>query len=188
MRNRDLSAKAMPRHWRLRPLALSLACMGAGMAWGQVIINGGPSPVGGLPQFGNVMAGSVTGSVAGNVMTINQASQRGIVNWQSFSIGQSGHVNVVQPSVASVLLNRVTGGTASVIQGKLTSTLAGSDVPGSGGSVYLINPSGVVFSKGSSVSTGGLIASTLDIAGPDEATRNEAFMAGGKQLILGGDI
>ncbi|WP_399680273.1 beta strand repeat-containing protein [Xenophilus sp.] len=188
MRNRDLSAKAMPRHWRLRPLALSLACMGAGMAWGQVIINGGPSPVGGLPQFGNVMAGSVTGSVAGNVMTINQASQRGIVNWQSFSIGQSGHVNVVQPSVASVLLNRVTGGTASVIQGKLTSTLIGSDVPGSGGSVYLINPSGVVFSKGSSVSTGGLIASTLDIAGPDEATRNEAFMAGGKQLILGGDI
>ncbi|MDA7418741.1 filamentous hemagglutinin N-terminal domain-containing protein [Xenophilus arseniciresistens] len=187
MRHRHIDAlktkKTLPRHWRLRPLALSLACMGMAPALAQ--------NVAGFPMNGSVPVGGGTvtiGTPAGGLMTINQASQRGIVNWGSFSIAPNNTVNVVQPSVASVLLNRVTGGTASVIQGKLTSTLAGSSVPGSGGSVYLINPSGVVFSAGSSVSTGGLIASTLDIEGPDEAGRNATFMAGGKQLVFGGGL
>jgi len=156
--------------------------MGMGMAWSQVI-NGGASPVAGLPQFGNVAAGSVTGGVAGSLMTLNQASQRAVVNWQGFSIGAGNQVNVVQPTVSSVLLNRVTGGTASMIQGRLSSTLSGTALRG--GSVYLINPSGVVFGPTASVSTGGLIASTLDIAGPDETARNATFMAGGSQLTFG---
>lgn len=179
MRHRDLDdlkTKQLPRHWRLKPLALSLACMGIAPALAQ------PFPTG-----GSVVGGSVTiGAPVGNLMTINQTSQRGIVNWGSFSIGPGNTVNVVQPTTASVLLNRVTGGTASVIQGRLTSTLAGSNARG--GSVYLINPSGVMFSAGSSVSTGGLIASTLDIEGPNEAARNATFMSGGKSLSFGGGL
>jgi len=179
MRNRDLSAKAVPRHWRLRPLALSLACMG--------IVPVAAQNVPGFPMNGVVPAGGGTvaiGTPAAGLLTINQMSQRGIVNWQSFNIDAGNHVNVVQPSVAAVLLNRVTGAGISMIQGKLSSTLSGTDLPG--GSIYLINPSGVVFSKGSSVSTGGLVASTLDIAGADEAARNATFMAGGSQLNFGG--
>jgi filamentous hemagglutinin family protein len=172
----------------MRPLALSLACIGALPATAQTLPTV-PTIMGGT--FGNFAGGnfgiSSLNNGGGQLMTVNQTSQRGIVNWQTFSIGALDRFTVVQPSRSAVLLNRVTGGTASLIQGRLTSTLAGSEVPGSGGSVYLINPSGVVFSQGSSVSTGGLIASTLDIAGADQNARNAAFMAGGTQLSFGGN-
>src|SRR3546814_20299973 len=66
-------------------------------------------------------------------MTITQASDRAIVNWQSFSIGDGNRVDIRQPDARSVLPNRVTGETTSTISGSLNAN----------GPVFLINPNGI---------------------------------------------
>jgi filamentous hemagglutinin family protein len=162
-----LGAHLHPRlHLRLHPLAFSLICAGAAPAMAQVL------PTGFLPVMGGV-----TMTQGAGAMNINQPLQRGIVSWQSFSIGAGGTVNIAQPSTRAVLLNRVVGDGMSIqasrIDGTLKTSLIGNpNLPG--GSVFLVNPSGIVFGRGSSVSVGGLVASTLDIA-------NDNFMPAGSQ-------
>ena len=140
MKQRNPSSRAPARRLQLRPIALSLICAGAAPAMAQVL------PTGFTP-----LAGNVTMSQAANVMTINQGLARGIVNWTSFSIGVGGVVNIVQPGASSVLLNRVTGNELSTIAGQLNAN----------GRIVLVNPAGVLFSQGSTVNVGGIIASTL---------------------------
>ena len=55
------------------------------------------------------MAGSASVTQSGAVTTINQSSNRAIIDWRSFSIGAQEAVNFNQPSPSSVALNRVTG-------------------------------------------------------------------------------
>jgi filamentous hemagglutinin family protein len=161
-------AQRLPLRLRLqlRPVAFSLVCAGAVPAMAQVL------PTGFTP-----VAGGVTMTQGAGVMNINQPLQRGIVNWQTFSIGAGGTVNIAQPSTRAVLLNRVVGDGGSILASRIDGTLKTSlignpNLPG--GSVFLINPSGIVFGKGASVSVGGLVASTLDIA-------NDNFMPAGSQ-------
>ncbi|MES2529844.1 MAG: filamentous hemagglutinin N-terminal domain-containing protein [Pseudomonadota bacterium] len=172
------SARGFP----LKPVAFALACVGLAPAFAQIVPTGG-SVVGGSVAIGTPAALAN----GGRSMGINQTTTRGIVNWTSFSIGALDRVNVVQPSTASVLLNRVTGSDPSLIAGALSTSLAGAPTQ-RGGSVFLVNPSGVTFAGTSSVSVGGLVASTLDIKGPDETTRNASFMSSGlfDQATVGG--
>lgn len=90
-------------------------------------------------------------------MQIDQASQRAIINWDSFSIGSGAHVNFSQPGAASVALNRVLGNDPSQIFGRLTAN----------GQVFLANPAGVLFAPGASVEVGSLLATTLSISDQD---------------------
>ncbi|PMS33870.1 two-partner secretion domain-containing protein [Trinickia symbiotica] len=120
-----------------------------------------------LPSGGQFVAG--TGSINGNPtsLTINQTSSRGIIDWTSFSIGNGNHVSITNGTGAT--LNRVTGGDPSSILGTLSAT----------GSVYLINPQGIVIGTSGVISTGGrFVASTLD-------TDNTAFMNGGPLTFSG---
>ncbi|MGG1948804.1 filamentous hemagglutinin N-terminal domain-containing protein [Trinickia sp. NRRL B-1857] len=140
-----------PTQPALTPLfiALSFAIPGVALAAGP------------LPQGGHFVAG--TGSMTGNStsLTINQTSARGIVDWNSFSIGNGNSVSINNGPGAT--LNRVTGANPSSILGALSAT----------GSVYLINPQGIVVGQSGVVSTGGrFVASTLDVD-------NTAFMNGG---------
>ena len=85
-------------------------------------------------------------------LTVSQSSSKAIVDWSSFSIGQGGTVQFDNGSGAT--LNRVTGTSVSSIDGLLSAT----------GSVYLINPNGVIVGKTGVVNTGGsFVASTLDV-------------------------
>ena len=88
-----------------------------------------------LPTGGAYVAGSGSIGTAGSAMTITQSTSRGIINWQGFSIGAANKVQVDNGSGAT--LNRVTGGNLSTISGELGAT----------GSVYLINPNGVVVGR-----------------------------------------
>ncbi|OJB18333.1 filamentous hemagglutinin [Burkholderia ubonensis] len=120
-----------------------------------------------LPGGGQFVAGA--GSIAGNgtSLTINQTSSRGVIDWTSFSIGSGNRVTFKNGTGAT--LNRVTGGDPSSILGTLTAT----------GSVYLINPQGIVVGPGGVITTGGrFVATTLD-------TDNTAFMAGGPLTFSG---
>jgi len=114
-----------------------------------------------LPSGGAYVAGSGSIATAGAATTITQAGGRGIINWQGFSIGAGGKVQFNNGSGAT--LNRVTGGSLSSIEGQLAAT----------GSVYLVNPNGVVIGPGGRVVTAGsFVAATRDVT-------NSRFMAGG---------
>ena len=121
-----------------------------------------------LPTGGRVAAGqAVIGAPGGGVLTIKQSSSKAILDWSGFSIGAGGKVAFDNGSGAT--LNRVTGASVSSLDGLLTGT----------GSVYLINPNGVIVGRGGVVKVGGsFVASTLD-------TSDASFLAGGPLSFAG---
>ena len=121
-----------------------------------------------LPAGGTVVSGNVAiGSTSPTSLTVTQSSPTGIVNWSSFSIGQGNQVQFNNGTGAT--LNRVTGNVPSSINGVLSAT----------GSVYLVNPSGIVVGPTGVVKTGGsFVGSTLDV-------RDAEFRAGGSLTFSG---
>ncbi|MCP1214429.1 beta strand repeat-containing protein, partial [Acetobacter okinawensis] len=141
---------------RTRAFLLGITALTPGFAWAQA-----------LPTGGAYVAGSGSINTAGATTTITQSSARGVINWQGFSIGAGGAVQFNNGSGAT--LNRVTGEQLSSIQGHLGAT----------GTVFLINPNGVVVGPSGTVLTGGsFVASTRD-------TPNSAFMKGGNVTLSG---
>ncbi|MFY9510728.1 MAG: filamentous hemagglutinin N-terminal domain-containing protein, partial [Rubrivivax sp.] len=115
----------------------------------------------GLPQDAVPSFGQTTvRQTAPNQLDIVQSTQRAGIDWTSFSIAAGEKVVVTQPGTSSVLLNRVLGNDPSQIFGSLQSN----------GSVWLVNPRGIVFGAGSRVDVGGLLASTLSITNEDAAS------------------
>ncbi|WP_341328023.1 filamentous haemagglutinin family protein [Methylotuvimicrobium sp. KM2] len=110
---------------------------------------------GNLPVPSPVWAsmGNATASITGNHMRIDQHTDRAILNWQSFNIGQDHSVHFQQPGANSIALNRIFQNDPSRILGTLTAN----------GQVYLVNSNGFVFGKNSKVDVRGLVASTLSI-------------------------
>ncbi|NEX60946.1 YDG domain-containing protein, partial [Noviherbaspirillum galbum] len=129
----------------------------------------GPAPDA-LPAGGQAIAGQVAGIVRnGATLTINQASERAIIEWASFNVGAQAQVNFNQPSTGAATLNRVLDTQASQIFGRITAP----------GQVFLANPNGIYFSPGASVDVGGLVATTHSIANGD-------FMAGNLKFTRNG--
>ena len=121
------------------------------------------------PTGGTVTSGSAAITGSGSIMTVNQTTNKAVINWQSFSIGKGETVNFVQPGAGSVALNRVIGSDASAIYGSLNAN----------GKVYLINPNGILFSSGAQVNVGGLVASTLNISDSDFVSGKYIFQKDG---------
>ncbi|WP_096930073.1 two-partner secretion system glycoprotein adhesin EtpA, partial [Escherichia coli] len=147
----------------VRAMALSLL---SGM-----MIMAHPAMSANLPTGGQIVAGS--GSIqtpSGNQMNIHQNSQNMVANWNSFDIGKGNTVQFDQPSSSAVALNRVVGGGESQIMGNLKAN----------GQVFLVNPNGVLFGEGASVSTSGFVASTRDIKNDDFMNRRYTFSGGQK--------
>ncbi|WOD17528.1 two-partner secretion domain-containing protein [Paraburkholderia kirstenboschensis] len=116
-----------------------------------------------LPTNGQVMAGQASISQTNpNTMTINQGTQRAVIDWNSFNVGSGNTVQFNQPNAQAQALNRVVGGVPSNIQGSLLAN----------GQVLIQNANGVLFSKGSVVNVGSLLATTKSVD-------SNAFMAGG---------
>jgi filamentous hemagglutinin family protein len=126
-----------------------------GNAWAQA------PPANALPTGAQVAAGQASIGQNGKQMTINQGSDRAVINWQGFDIGSQAAVRFNQPGTSSVALNRVVAGDASQIHGQLSAN----------GQLWVLNPNGVVFGAGSRVDVGGLVASTMHSSDAD-------FMAG----------
>lgn len=119
-----------------------------------------------LPQKDSVVFGTATvEKTTADKMTINQTSDKVQINWHSFDIGQNKEVEFKQPDSNSVAYNRVTGGNASQIQGKLTAN----------GKVYLANPNGVIITKGAEINVAGLLATTKDLERISENSNSYQF-------------
>jgi filamentous hemagglutinin family protein len=112
---------------------------------------------GALPSGAQVTAGQASMTQQGAQLRIDQATNKLVVNWNSFDIGSNASVRFNQSGADAVALNRVTGGAPSQIFGDLSAN----------GQVWLINNSGVVFGKGATVNVGGLVASTLNVSDAD---------------------
>ncbi|MGC4097959.1 MAG: filamentous hemagglutinin N-terminal domain-containing protein [Nitrospira sp.] len=114
------------------------------------------------PTGPTVVGGSAAVSGLGTAhVTINQASQQAILNWQSFNIAPNEVTQFVQPNASAIALNRIFDHNPSQIFGSLRAN----------GTVVLVNPNGVFFGPNAQVNVGGLIASSLNIT-------NANFLAG----------
>ncbi|WP_270938836.1 two-partner secretion domain-containing protein, partial [Falsiroseomonas oryzae] len=114
------------------------------------------------PGGGSVQAGSATIDQTDPARTqVTQTSDRAVINWTTFNIGGTHHVNIDQPAASSWSLQRVTAPDPSTIAGRLTSN----------GGVAIVNRSGITFAAGAQVDVASLIATTSDIT-------NGNFMAG----------
>ncbi len=124
-----------------------------------------PPAINQLPTGGTVVRGtatiSQTATAQAAAMTVNQTSQRAVVNWNTFNLGSAASVNFVQPNAQAVTLNRVNDSNPSQIFGRITSN----------GQVFLTNANGVYFSPTSSVDVGAITATTHRIS-------DDNFMSG----------
>jgi filamentous hemagglutinin family protein len=120
-----------------------------------------------LPTGGSFAGGAGSISAAGNTLVVNQSTLRGIIDWNNFSIAKNGSVTFNNGSGAT--LNRATGGLPSAILGQLLAS----------GSVYILNPQGVLIGHGATIHTGGdFLVSTLNLS-------NSAFLNGGSLVFSG---
>ncbi|HHF3351637.1 filamentous hemagglutinin N-terminal domain-containing protein [Haemophilus influenzae] len=131
-----------------------------------------------LPQEENVVFGNVKIEKTADKMTINQETNKAQINWKSFDIGKNKEVEFKQPSTSAVAYNRVTGGNASQIQGKLTAN----------GKVYLANPNGVIITKGAEINVAGLLATTKDLEKISENSNQFTRKAKNGQVLTEGQV
>lgn len=113
------------------------------------------------PTGGQVKGGSATITTAGNQLTIEQDTERVIIEWRNFDIPEGESTRFVQPDKDAIALNRVVTERSSRIDGRLEAN----------GNVWLINRNGVTIGPEGEVHTHGFLATTADIG-------NEDFMRG----------
>jgi len=129
-----------------------IATAAASLCAGVSLLALAPAQAQQMPSGGQVVAGTARIGSSGSTTTVTQTSRNAVIDWSGFSIGKGGSVTFANGSGAT--LNRVAGLDPSVIAGRISAT----------GSVYLINPAGVVISSSGHVVVGGdFVASTLAV-------------------------
>ncbi|MDD5595648.1 MAG: filamentous hemagglutinin N-terminal domain-containing protein, partial [Candidatus Omnitrophica bacterium] len=125
-----------------------------------------------LPDGGTVVDGSATINYTNpTTVDINIASDKSIIDWNSYNVAAGHTVNYNRDS-SFISLNRVTGVNPSEIFGTINAQ---------NGQIFLVNPNGIIFGSGSHVNAAGLVASTLDISNEDFMKGNyEFFKVAGK--------
>ncbi|KWA08220.1 beta strand repeat-containing protein, partial [Burkholderia territorii] len=151
---------------RVKPLvfhlATALAAFQGGLLFSSIAWAG--------PTAGQVVSGSASIGTSGATTIINQGSNRAVINWNNFSVGNGEAVRFNAPSTASATLNRVVGALPSSINGLVQGN----------GRVFLINPNGVLVGPGGAINVqGGFVASTGNIS-------DSAFMQGGAMVLSSG--
>lgn len=126
------------------------------------------------PSGGVVTSGSANISQNGKVTDITQTTQKASINWNKFNIASDETVNFKQPNSSSITLNRVVGNEKSIINGALNAD----------GQVWIINSNGVLFGKGASINTSGLLATTKDISDADFQAGNYKFTGNSNESVI----
>ena len=127
--------------------ALALGCIAAPFATPHVYA----LPIEGANAATN--AGEANISTSGAVMDITGKTEHNVLRWEDFSVDSGEKVRFDNGTQTKDYLNLVTGEGASNIYG----TIEG------GRNVYLVNPHGILFAKGSQVNTGAIYLSTANV-------------------------
>lgn len=152
------------KKWPVAIKTIVLAMAGAGLV--SLPYMASANPTGGQVVAGNVTIRQESASKLG----ITQTTDKGIIDWQKYSIGANESVQYYQPSASSVTLNRVVGQDPSQILGKLSAN----------GQIFLVNPNGIYFGKNAQIDVAGLVASTHNIRNEDFLVGNYSFNIPGK--------
>lgn len=105
------------------------------------------------PRGGRVVTGNAEIHHSDGTTTVNQSSNRAVIDWRSFDVGRDNHVVFDQPGRDSATLNRVHSGHASAIDGAITAP----------GTVIIQNTAGVIFSGTARLDVGGLVATSQQV-------------------------
>ncbi|QSA98565.1 filamentous haemagglutinin family protein [Methylococcus sp. EFPC2] len=98
---------------------------------------------------------SGTYSADGQRLTVQQTTDKAVLEWSRFDIAEGKAVEFKQPSSSAVALNNIHQNDPSRIYGQLTAN----------GQIYLVNQNGFVFGAGSVVNANTLVATTLPVTG-----------------------
>jgi len=107
----------------------------------------------------NSSQGGVTvGSTDTSLTQINISGDRAYINWRDFGIGHenyaaSGNFTFTGTDSNGIVLNHVTGGSATTINGLLSSN----------GNVYVINKNGLTIGPNGVINTQGFVGTTFDL-------------------------
>lgn len=159
---------------RLLPVALAVALLLGGPVLAAPVATQLPVVAPGGAQI-NATVGTATGGTNPTlaVTQSQSATNRALVEWQSFSVGSSAKVNFVQPNAQSILINRVTGSANGVPISEIYGGISAN------GRVFLVNPTGIVFGPSAQVNVGSLVATTLDLTADMTANSYAGFINGG---------
>ncbi|ATG92344.1 filamentous haemagglutinin family protein [Methylomonas koyamae] len=102
----------------------------------------------------NVGQATADYSADGLKLTVNQTTDKAVLDWHSFDIAAGHSVQFVQPGATSIALNNIHQLDASKIYGNLSAN----------GQVYLVNANGFIFGKEAAVNANTLVATTLKIS------------------------
>jgi filamentous hemagglutinin family protein len=104
-------------------------------------------------------------------VTVEQTQEKAILTWETFNVGRETDLNFNhQGNKNWMTLNRVNDPNANPSQ--ILGTVKAE------GSIYIINPNGVIFGGASQVNVRSLVASSLDINASTVTAQNQRFMDG----------
>ncbi|BCA54916.1 hypothetical protein W02_20560 [Nitrospira sp. KM1] len=127
------------------------------------------------PVNPNVVAGQAAISGLGTShVTVQQASQRAIINWQQFNIAPNEVTQFVQPNANAIALNRIFDQNPSQIFGKLQAN----------GQVILMNQNGIIFGPNAQVNAAGFVASSLHMSDANFLRGHYLFEGGGLEGMV----
>ena len=118
-----------------------------------------------LPQDPNVVKGKANIDVNDNVMNIEAANKKTIIDYSSFDINEGESVYITLPTVKSEILNRVLGPDKSNLLGDLSCN----------GIFILVNQKGIYVGPNANIDVGSLILSTRAITDDNFMNGNYLF-------------
>lgn len=158
---------------RLLPVALAAALALGGPAFAAPAVTQLPVVKPGGAQINATVGTSSGGTNPTLAVTQNaSATNRALVEWESFSVGSSAKVNFTQPNAQSILINRVTGNANGIPASEIYGGISAN------GRVFLVNPTGIVFGPSAQVNVGSLVATTLDLSASMSDNNYAGFING----------
>jgi len=153
------TSKTLSLSWQNKLISTALAAVSLLLGSPQLATANVPSVAG---NNATVVAGGVTfPSPTTSTLTVNQTTPTAVVSWGAFSDGSTpggllatGDVVTYQfPTTGGAILNNVTGISPTILDGSIRAT--------NGGSVFFLNPNGIVVSSTAQINVGGFYASTV---------------------------
>ncbi|MDP6355350.1 MAG: filamentous hemagglutinin N-terminal domain-containing protein, partial [Planctomycetota bacterium] len=129
------------------------------------------------PQGAQVVHGQVQFQNLGAHTNIT-ASDRAIINFQSFNLSSSESVRFLQPHINAWVLNRILASSRSEINGRVTAN----------GGVVFVNPNGIYFGPNSTIDVNRLVASSHNISNESFLGDEWLFDSGQGDVIVDGEV
>ncbi|WP_416908651.1 MAG: YDG domain-containing protein [Polymorphobacter sp.] len=125
-----------------------------------------------------IVSGATLTGTNGTITTITQNANRAVVEWTNgLTVPAGSTLNFAQPDAASVILNQVSGGAPTSIDGSIVAN----------GQVWILNSSGMIIGSEGSINTKGfLFSSGSPIGTALDPNSTDSYASDNYQLFLNG--